>query len=124
MAVDNLLGNAIKYSKPGGDVVIGAGLHKKRFVEITVKDQGIGMPRKDLDRIFTKFFRADNAIKKQTDGSGLGLFIAKNIILNHGGKIWLESEENAGSTFHFTIPLEAGLLPKKELKFEDFFQAL
>ncbi|MDP2736977.1 MAG: HAMP domain-containing sensor histidine kinase [bacterium] len=124
IAINNLIGNAIKYSKPGGKVIISAKFYKNHYIEVVIKDQGIGIPKSNLGSLFTKFFRASNAVKKQTEGSGLGLFISKNIILNHGGKIWAESKENIGSTFHFTIPTEVDLLPKKELKFEDFFQSL
>ena len=124
LALDNLLGNAIKYSKPNGQVTVSVTRHKEHFLEVSVTDQGIGIPKSSMDRIFTKFFRGENAVKQQTEGSGLGLFIAKNIIMNHGGEIAMESEENVGSTFHFTIPLEEGMLPKKELTFEDFFQTI
>lgn len=124
IAIDNLIGNAIKYSKPGGKVIIDAKPYKNNYIEVVIKDQGIGIPKSNLKSLFTKFFRASNAVKKQTEGSGLGLFIAKNIIMNHGGEVWAESKENIGSTFHFIIPTEADLLPKKELKFEDFFQSL
>ncbi|GEM_PF-4052605 len=124
IALDNLLSNAIKYSKPGGQVQVSLSPHKSNYLEVTIKDDGIGIPKSDLKKLFNKFFRAENAVKKQTEGSGLGLFIAKNIILNHGGKIWAESKENSGSKFHFTIPTEAKLVPEQELKFEDFFQSL
>lgn len=124
LAMDNLLGNAIKYSKRGGHITISVARHKEHFLEVRISDQGIGIPKANMDRIFTKFFRGENAVKQQTEGSGLGLFITKNIILNHGGEISVESEENVGSTFHFTIPIEEGMLPTKELTFEDFFQTL
>lgn len=123
LALNNLLSNAIKYSKQGGQVIISA-TRKEHFLEVYIADHGIGIPESDRGRIFTKFFRGENAVKQQTEGSGLGLFITKNIIMNHGGEISMESEENAGSTFHFTIPLEEGMLPTKELTFEDFFQTL
>jgi len=71
-----------------------------------VADTGIGIPKEQHPRMFTKFFRAANAIRLETDGSGLGLFIAKNIIEKHGGKIWIESEEGKGTTVLFTLPLQ------------------
>jgi len=65
----------------------------------------MGIPESQKPYLFQKFFRADNAVRLQTEGSGLGLFIARNIIQNHKGKIWAESEENKGSTFYFTLPI-------------------
>jgi signal transduction histidine kinase len=71
-----------------------------------IQDTGIGIPKEVRDRIFTKFFRAPNAAKIDTEGSGLGLFVTKNIVESHGGKIWFESEEGKGTTFYFTIPVK------------------
>jgi len=71
---------------------------------VMVRDTGIGIPKGDLSRIFSKFFRSKNAVLTQPNGSGLGLFIAKNVIGKHGGKIWLESEEGKGTTVFFTLP--------------------
>ena len=103
LAVSNIIDNAVRYTKADGRVDIELTFHDDEILVI-VKDTGIGIPKRWLDRLFTKFFRADNAIKMQTDGSGLGLFIAKNIIEKHGGRIWLESEEGKGTTAYFTIP--------------------
>jgi len=83
-------------------------------IEFSIKDNGTGIPKEQQERIFTKFFRGTNAIKIKADGSGLGLFIAKNIIEAHNGKIWFESEEGKGTTFYFNIPIH-----KKE-EFADF----
>jgi len=66
----------------------------------------VGIPKEQQKKIFTKFFRGDNAIRMQPEGSGMGLFLTKNIIERHGGKIWFESEEGKGSTFHFTLPIK------------------
>jgi signal transduction histidine kinase len=74
----------------------------------------VGIPKADLPKLFSKFFRAANVIHLQTDGSGLGLFIVKNIIVRHGGQVWVESEEGKGTTFTVVIPLIAELLPKDE----------
>ena len=73
-------------------------------IELCVKDNGIGIPHNQLDRVFSKFFRADSAVKIDTRGSGLGLYIAKNIIEAHKGRIWFESKEGRGSTFCFSLP--------------------
>lgn len=98
-----MIDNAIHYTMPGGKVtVILTG--DKNEIKITVKDTGIGIPQNQQERVFSKFFRAANAMRVQTDGTGLGLFITKNIIEAHGGKIWFESEEGKGTTFYFTLP--------------------
>ena len=68
----------------------------------------MGIPKDQQGRIFSKFFRGANVMRMETEGSGLGLFITKQIIEAHGGKIWFESEENKGTTFHFTLPIKEG----------------
>lgn len=108
LAIQNLLDNAIRYSSPGGKVTISLEYDTKE-AKFTIKDNGIGIPKDQQQRVFTKFFRASNAMKTETDGSGLGLFIVKNIIEAHGGKIWFESEENKGTTFYFTLPIKRDL---------------
>jgi len=104
LAVKNLIENAIYYTEPGGSVTV---CLKKRGneLEFFVKDTGIGIPKDQQHRIFDKFFRGDNAVRKETEGTGLGLFIAKNIIEAHGGKIWFESREGKGTTFFFSLPI-------------------
>ncbi len=105
LAVQNLIDNAIKYTSQGGKVTISLkdGIKK---VEVSVADSGIGIPKNQQERVFTKFFRAANAMKAETEGTGLGLFIVKNIIKAHGGETWFESEEGKGTAFHFTLPVE------------------
>lgn len=100
----NLLENAIKYSDGNGKVFISA-IPKKDFIEISIKDNGIGIASEDQKKIFDKYFRGKNAEAKGPTGTGIGLFTTKNIIDRHGGDIWFESEENKGATFHFTIPI-------------------
>ena len=102
-ALANLIDNAIVYSNDGGriDVELGG---TDREITLRVTDQGIGIPKEDQPSIFREFFRAKNAIAKKNVGTGLGLFIAKNIIEGHGGKIWFASEENQGSTFYVKLP--------------------
>lgn len=102
--LQNLIENAIKYTNDGGTVTVSA-KKEKIYLEISIQDTGIGIPIEQQDKLFSKFFRATNAIRMQPDGSGLGLFIVKTIIKDHGGQMWFESEENKGSTFHFTIPI-------------------
>lgn len=104
IAMQNLIENAIKYTPAGGQVTIGLKYDINK-IEFSVKDTGVGVSKMQQDRLFTKFFRASNVIRMETDGTGLGLFITKNIINAHGGKIWCESEENKGSTFSFSLPV-------------------
>jgi len=104
ITIQNLVENAIKYTPPGGQVTISV-KHDINKVELSVKDTGVGVSPQQKDRLFTKFFRAANVMRMETDGTGLGLFIAKNIIEAHGGKIWCQSEENKGSTFSFSLPI-------------------
>jgi two-component system sensor histidine kinase VicK len=107
LAIQNLVENAISYTDKGGKVEVEIKYNKdKNETLFSVKDNGIGIPQGQKNRIFTKFFRADNAVRSETEGSGLGLFVAKNIIEAHGGKIWFESEEGKGSTFYFTLPVK------------------
>lgn len=104
MVIQNLIDNAVKYTPDGGKVTISVKFDKME-VGITIADTGMGIPREHQERLFTKFFRSNNAVKAQTEGTGLGLFIAKNIIEKHRGKVWFDSEEGKGTTFHVTIPL-------------------
>lgn len=108
VAIQNLIDNAIRYTPREGEVRISLKYAKKE-VEFSVRDTGIGIPKEQQKRVFTKFFRGINAMRLETKGSGLGLFIAKNIIEAHGGKIWFESREDQGTTFCFTLPVEKGL---------------
>lgn len=99
----NLLDNAIKYTPQGGSVTIVAS-EKHRLVQVDVSDTGIGIPEKDLPRIFERFYRVDKARSRELGGTGLGLAIVKHIVLAHGGDVWVRSQVGAGSTFSFTIP--------------------
>jgi two-component system sensor histidine kinase GlrK len=104
--MENLLGNALKFTDKGGKVIVSAALRRnqKAYVEVSVSDTGCGIPKGDLKKIFDKFKRGDSA-KEAAGGTGLGLSIAKHIIAAHGGEIWAESEQGKGSTFFFTLPL-------------------
>ncbi|MDO8483301.1 MAG: HAMP domain-containing sensor histidine kinase [bacterium] len=100
----NLFDNAVKYSRAGDTVSIDV-TKVDDSVRVAVSDSGIGIPDDQKVQIFSRFFRAKNALKIETDGNGLGLFIVKSIIEMHGGKIWFESKENVGTTFYFTIKI-------------------
>ncbi len=112
LAVNNILENAVRYNVEGGEVTVKIDkVIDEPFVEISVRDTGIGIAPQDMDKLFKKFFRADNALKTKTEGSGLGLYIAKNIIQAHGGKIWADSELGRGTVLHFTLPTDPGFDP-------------
>ena len=116
MVLENLIDNAIKYTPIGGQVTVR--LLDSRInsvegaLEISVSDSGIGIPPEETNKVFQKFFRAANAIKNEPDGSGLGLFIAHDIIEKHNGSIWFKTNSgkegsggSQGTTFSFTLPL-------------------
>ncbi len=103
LAIQNIIDNAIKYTPSGGKVTVTLKYDKKEVI-ISIEDTGVGVPKDQQERIFTKFFRGVNVIRMETDGSGLGLFIAKNIIEAHGGRIRFESKENKGTTFWLSLP--------------------
>ena len=122
LALVNLLENAIRYNVENGEVIVKVDtMPGKPFLVVSVKDSGIGIPPEALQKLFTKFYRADNAVKAQTEGSGLGLFIAKGIVSAHGGEIWAESELNRGTTISFAIPTDSNLIPKHEVGLEALF---
>lgn len=104
VVLDNLLSNAIKYIDGSGKVEIFVESNDG-MAQVCVRDNGVGVPVKDQDNIFKKFFRSNNSIKNETDGTGLGLYIAKNIVEQSGGKLWFKSIENVGSEFYFSIPI-------------------
>ena len=101
---DNVLANAVKYTPLGGKISIKS-FRSEKDIQFKISDTGIGIPKKDLDKVFSKFFRSKNAVGFQTSGSGLGLYVAKNIIERHGGTVEVESEENQGTTFTITLPI-------------------
>jgi two-component system phosphate regulon sensor histidine kinase PhoR len=102
--LNNLLHNAIKFTAPGGQIVIRTSQVQDN-IEIQIADTGIGINARDLPRIFERFYKADQSrASGNSRGTGLGLAIAKHIVEGHGGTIWAESIEGKGSTFHFTLP--------------------
>lgn len=104
LAIHNLIDNAIRYTPKGGKVTLGLD-RKGEYLVFSIRDTGIGIPQTERERIFTKFFRGKKAMKIHTEGTGLSLFVVKNIIEKHSGRIWFESKEAEGSTFYFTLPI-------------------
>lgn len=101
--MENLISNAVKYNKVGGQVKISL-KEVKKGIEIAVADTGIGIPKKDQASLFSKFFRATNAVHSETEGSGLGLYVVKKFVDGWGGTLQVESEQGKGSRFIITIP--------------------
>ena len=106
----NFLSNSVKYTQPGGHITVEIS-NKEGNLYIRVSDNGYGIPIGQHGKIFEKLFRADNVRQKDTEGTGLGMYIVKAIVESSGGKIWFESEENKGTTFHVYMPLDG--MPKK-----------
>ena len=100
---DNILSNAIKYSPEGGTITISLKKNKENYT-ISVSDQGVGIPQENISQIFNRFYRVDKARSRKLGGTGLGLAIAKEIIVAHGGKIFVESEWDVGTTFSIILP--------------------
>jgi two-component system phosphate regulon sensor histidine kinase PhoR len=116
MALSNLLDNAIKYNIKNGQVIVKVEPYpNKPYIQIVIKDTGIGIPPEGIKKLFTRFYRGENVVKEQTDGSGLGLFITKNIILRHGGNISVESTLGRGTSFYIVLPTDPSLIPPKEV---------
>jgi two-component system sensor histidine kinase SenX3 len=94
----------VKYSDPGSKVSVRVA-HDGREVEIAVEDHGIGIPAKDIERVFERFYRVDLARSRQTGGTGLGLSIVRHVMANHGGEVTVESRLGEGSTFALHLPV-------------------
>ena len=103
----NLIGNAVKYTPETGEIRLRIGLRPKHpdQIYISVTDQGIGIPKHEQHKIFSRFFRSSNTRQKGIGGTGLGLAISQHLVKLMGGAVWFESEENQGSTFYFSLPL-------------------
>jgi two-component system phosphate regulon sensor histidine kinase PhoR len=99
----NLLDNAIKYTPEGGRVVVSAVERDSGEIQFSVEDNGIGISKGDLSRIFERFYRVDKGRSKELGGTGLGLSIVKHLVQAHGGRVWVESQMGKGSTFYFTL---------------------
>lgn len=105
LVIENLIDNAVRYAKGEGKVEIRLE-RKNEKIYFEIKDSGVGIPETDKKYIFQKFFRSENVLRKQTQGSGLGLFIAKSVVEQSGGKIWFKSKKGEGTTFCFTLPIK------------------
>lgn len=104
----NLLDNAIKYGREGGEITIFVVKKSQKEILFSVKDNGAGIPKEDLPRIFERFYRVDKGRSQGLGGTGLGLSIVKHLVQAHGGNVWAESQPGQGSTFYFTIPKVKG----------------
>ncbi|BCB06077.1 cell wall metabolism sensor histidine kinase WalK [Bacillus sp. KH172YL63] len=104
--LDNIISNALKYSPEGGTITFKV-KEKDGFIEISVSDQGLGIPKDNLEKIFERFYRVDKARTRQMGGTGLGLAIAKEMISAHGGDVWAKSKEGKGTTIVFTLPYDS-----------------
>lgn len=106
IAISNLIDNAIKYTMNGGSVTVSLdSVENSEFIKISISDTGVGIPQNEISEIFKKFYRGSNIVRLEPNGSGLGLYIVRNIIKNHGGEISVQSEIGRGTTFSITLPL-------------------
>jgi two-component system, OmpR family, sensor histidine kinase VicK len=103
--LDNIISNSIKYSPDGGKITCKVMMYHE-FIEVKIADQGVGIPKENLHRIFDRFYRVDKARARRFGGTGLGLAIAKEMIQAHNGQIWATSTEGKGTTIHFTLPFD------------------
>jgi signal transduction histidine kinase len=106
VTISNLVKNAISFNNPGGHVTI-RGSKQDEFVKVVVEDNGVGIPVKDVPNVFERFYQVESHLTRKHGGMGLGLSVAKVMIELHGGRIWVESMEGVGSTFTFTLPVDA-----------------
>lgn len=104
IAISNILSNAIEYTPQGGQVVVSI-TAIDQSLDVSIKDTGIGMPQEDISNLFTKMHRGKNAMKMRPDGSGLGLYVARNILDEHHAEVMVHSEEGRGTQFSFRIPI-------------------
>jgi signal transduction histidine kinase len=107
----NLLSNAVKFTPEAGQIRVEA-MPRDGLLEVVVSDNGIGIPKEEQETIFNKFYQTESGTRVGLEGAGLGLAIAKRLVLQHGGRIWVRSEPGKGSWFTFTVPLERG--PKQQ----------
>ncbi|NWF65458.1 MAG: GAF domain-containing sensor histidine kinase [Chloroflexi bacterium] len=106
IALSNILKNAVTFTNDGGEIVVRGEQHSD-YVKVSVKDNGIGIPAKDLPHVFDRFYQVEGHLTRRHGGMGLGLSVAKVMVEMHGGRIWADSEEGQGSIFSFILPLHA-----------------
>ncbi|MEI6430635.1 MAG: ATP-binding protein [bacterium] len=101
---NNLISNALKYAPRGGEIKVSGKMMSDELVQLSVSDQGMGIPKEQLPKMFQRFHRVDNRDTREIGGTGIGLFLVKAFVEQHNGQIWVESEHGKGTTFHFTLP--------------------
>jgi signal transduction histidine kinase len=107
LVLANLLSNAVKFTPEGGRIQVEVETRENE-VWVSVRDTGIGIPPREQERIFDRFYQAEPSLTRRFEGMGLGLSIAKGMVELHGGRIWVESVEGMGSSFTFGLPLSEG----------------
>lgn len=113
--ISNLVSNALKYTPNQGQIKI-VTRSKANHVIISVKDSGVGIPEESKNSVFTKFFRAENVVRQETSGTGLGLYLVKGLVNELGGDVWFDSIENEGSTFYVSLPLLPHIIKMNAVK--------
>jgi len=103
--LNNLVGNAIKFTPSNGTITVDAQLQNGHEVLVTVEDTGVGIAKNELEKVFTRFYQTEERAATDVSGTGIGLSIAKEIVELHGGKIWVQSDSGQGAKFSFTIPV-------------------
>ena len=112
--VMNFIDNAVYYSEPNSEIIVTVKRDNSQ-IKFTVEDSGMGVPKGDQDQLFTRFYRAPNARSRRPDGTGVGLYLAKKVVLAHGGDIIFKSREGKGSTFGFTLPIDKVTVPESDM---------